>query len=110
MSEETQGLLLTASSLASKWGFNDGDCPDWILDVCDERGLPYPIDWHNTLRGLVRDYLLPEFPDGERPEVYDIETSHNPIRTDDFTDDDAPDVEVMVPLETVLTRTCVVKL
>ncbi len=102
-------LHLNAESLASKWGFNDGDCPDWILDACDERGLTYPGDWHNTLRGLVRDFLLPAFADGDRPEVYDVETTHNPIRTDDFIDDDAPPVIVSVPLDTVLLRAGVMR-
>lgn len=98
----SDGLWLSAASLASKFGFNDGDVPDWLLDVCDERELRYPDDWHNTLRGLVRDYLLPAFP--VRPSVYDVSTNHNPIRTDDFTEDDAPHVEVLVPLDVVLER------
>lgn len=73
-------LVLTSDGLLSKWGFWDGDEPDELLDLMDERDMPYPtIDqWTAVLRRLVREYLLPAI--DQRVEVVEIETSHNPIR------------------------------
>jgi hypothetical protein len=73
-------LVLAADDLLSKWGFNDGDEPEALLDLMDERGMPYPtIDqWTATLRRLVREHLLPAL--DQQVEVVDIETSHNPVR------------------------------
>ena len=71
-------LRLFSDGLLSKWGFNDGDEPDWLLDYCDDHGLDYPDAWHAALRTLVHEHLLPAL--DQRVEVYDIETIHNPIR------------------------------
>lgn len=71
-------LRLPSACLLSKHGFNDGDVPDALLDVLDERGLPYPDGWHEALRVLVREHLLPVL--DQRVEVVDVETNHNPIR------------------------------
>lgn len=71
-------LRLPSDGLLYKYGFNDGDVPDELLDVLDERGLPYPKDWHAALRVLVREHLLPAL--DQRVDAFDIETNHNPIR------------------------------
>jgi hypothetical protein len=73
-------LRLDSESLLSKWGFNDGDEPDPLLDLLDERGLPYPTrdEWTIVLRRLVRKHLIPAL--DQAVEVVDMETSHNPIR------------------------------
>jgi hypothetical protein len=76
-------LLLYSECLLSKWGFNDGDEPDFWLDWCDEQGLDYNArgwDWHATLRRLVREHLAPKLE--QRVELVDIETIHNPIRVE----------------------------
>lgn len=98
-------MILHAHGLASKWGFNDGDMPDDVEDALFGRGVdPDRVDWHGVLRVLVRRYLAPELPDGV--EVYDIETLHNPVRTDAWGDPydipDAPDIWVRVSLEQIL--------
>lgn len=110
-------LTLFADSLFSKWGFNDGDCPDWLLDYCDEHDLPYPEDWHTALCTLVRGHLVPAL--APMVKVVEIGTNHNPIRaqsvggvevSDDviYGDAESPRVTpdwVEVPLSIVL-RTC----
>jgi hypothetical protein len=74
-------LRLDAGSLLSKWGFNDGDTPEEFLDWCDEHGHreAYDADWHQVLRALVAERLLPVL--GVQVELADIGgTSHNPVR------------------------------
>lgn len=78
MNADEPMLRLYSSDLLSKWGFNDGDMPDELRDYFDSAGEAYPQDWHVVLRRLVRDYLLSQI-DAD-VEVYDIYTSHNPIR------------------------------
>lgn len=76
-------LVLRSDCLLSKWGFNDGDEPDYWLDWCDEQGIDYNArgwHWHTTLRRLVRKYLAPKL--DQRVELVDIETTHNPIRAE----------------------------
>jgi hypothetical protein len=64
--------------LLSKWGFNDGDAPYDVLDYCDEHDVPYPKDWHEVLRRLVEERLLPVL--DQDVEITFIETIHNPVR------------------------------
>lgn len=113
--ETAQRLYLPADGLLSKWGFGDGDAPDWLLDYCDEHDLAYPDDWRDLLRALVRAYLVPAL--DQRVEVYDIETIHNPIRAASVDGVPVPDAvmygdqegptltpaAVEVPLSAVLT-------
>jgi hypothetical protein len=74
-------LVLDSQSLCSKWGFGDGDDPDWLWDYCQEFGLDlFTVDWHVVLRRLVRAHLLPALAEHHEVEVYDIDTNHNPIR------------------------------
>lgn len=106
-------LTLVSGCLLSKWGFNDGDEPDWLLDILDARGIEHPDDWHAILRRLVREDLLPAL--DQRVEVVDIDTIHNPIRAvtvdgvdvEDRWREDDPGVSltpesVDVPVERVL--------
>jgi hypothetical protein len=74
-------LFLYSECLLSKWGFTDGDEPDFWLDWCDEQGVDYNAwDWHTVLRRLVREHLAPKL--DQRVELVDIETIHNPIRAE----------------------------
>ena len=105
----SDGMVLSAAGLASKWGFNDGDVPDelWgLLDVADPDGSS-DWDWTDILRRMVRERLLPLLPGVE---AYDVETSHNPIRTDHwgdpacYTPRSIPDVSVVVPWSELLAE------
>ncbi|MFI0480712.1 hypothetical protein [Actinomadura sp. 9N215] len=77
-------LILTSDSLLSKWGFNDGDEPDALLDHLDGLGrtgrdgyLPGDV-WHRVLCRLVREHLIPQLVQDVEVDV--LVTSHNPIR------------------------------
>lgn len=109
-------LTLHSASLLSKYGFNDGDEPDALLDELDRRGIAYPNsgEWHAALTRLVREHLVPAL--DQRVEVVEIETNHNPIRaqtvdgadvSDQWYETDAtttltPDA-VSVPIDVVLS-------
>ena len=80
------GMFLDAESLASKWGFQDGDMPEEFYEWLIAAGISTEMDWHRVLVQLVRDRLLPLLPDVQ---VYEIETSHNPIRATQETWDSA---------------------
>lgn len=71
-------LALASEDLLSKWGFNDGDEPDWLLDILEDRDMEHPNDWHAILGRLVREELLPAL--DQQVEVVDVDTIHNPIR------------------------------
>lgn len=76
-------LTLTSDCLLSKWGFNDGDCPDDLYDWCEAQGFdidPWPKvrHWHAVLVRLVRERLVPAL--DQAVEVAEITTNHNPIR------------------------------
>lgn len=110
-------LHLDAESLFSKWGFDDGDVPDWLLDYLDEHP-EIEIDygdlasaWDTVLAGMVRTYLVPLLPDSL--EVEEIGTLHNPVRAARFSGEeiswsegeaDMPfdDVTIALPVGTVL--------
>jgi hypothetical protein len=111
-------LTLSADCLCSKWGFNDGDMPDVLMDYWDELdSVEYArIDWHAALRTLVREHLVPAMEAaGHTVEVYDIETIHNPIRArlidgveiDDYDPQSGEDIDVTVtvPYEAI-ARAC----
>ncbi|GAA4299126.1 hypothetical protein ACFQY7_35885 [Actinomadura luteofluorescens] len=77
-------LELASEGLLSKWGFNDGDKPDELLDHLDAIGftgrggyLPGQV-WHRVLCRLVREHLIPQL--DQDVEVATLETNHNPIR------------------------------
>lgn len=72
------GLHLNSSSLLSKYGFNDGDLPEELMDHLDALGMPYPDDWRPILVHLVRTHLLPYLQHDVEVEV--LGTNHNPIR------------------------------
>lgn len=94
MSAETVSLF--SEDLLSKWGFWDGDILNEVLwDRALEEGVkPMGGDHHAVLVRAVREYLLPVL--DQDVEVYEIVTSHNPIRAssvdgvevDDVGDDD----------------------
>lgn len=112
MSEPFDGLVLRSDGLLSKWGFNDGDEPDWILDILDEHGLDHPEDWHEVLWRLVNEHLLPAL--DQRVELVRIETNHNPVRASTLNGEDVSELwtsgattcltpkSITVPLGTVL--------
>lgn len=97
-------LVLVSDGLLSKWGFNDGnpfeDITAWFHDqhstglmrYCDCPTFDLGVSDDDLLRTLVRRYLLPAL--DQRVEVYDVETSHNPIRASTVDGVPVPD-EVM---------------
>jgi len=87
-------FTLTAEDLASKWGFADGDL---FFDFLWDHDLG-DVDKHRVLVEAVRRYLLPLLPGVQ---VYEIETIHNPIRTEDTIPGD--DVAVTIEDDQVLT-------
>lgn len=94
-------LNLRAQSLASKFGFMDGDT---VSLFCEENNIESEIkdkDSHDVLIKLVRKHLLPLV---SHVEVFEILTMHNPIRCeDDFIDEmRQSDVQVEVGIEEVL--------
>lgn len=94
-------LHLHAQSLASKFGFMDGDI---VSLFCEENNIESEIkdkDSHDVLIKLVRKHLLPLV---SHVKVFEILTMHNPIRCeDDFIDEMRhSDVQVEVGLEEVL--------
>jgi hypothetical protein len=73
-------LTLFSSGLLSKWGFNDGDAPNDVLDWREEHGLGWRVEWHPVLVRLVYRFLLPVL--DQEVKVAEIETIHNPIRAE----------------------------
>jgi len=99
---EPPALTLCSQGLLSKWGFNDGDMPEELMDYWDTLGVDYSdIDWRDALRKLVRTYLLPQLEANHHITIYDIETIHNPIRAatvDGLEIDDTEDTDIrLVP-------------
>ncbi|UPT41786.1 MULTISPECIES: hypothetical protein [Streptomyces] len=77
MTEPT--LTLFSADLLSKWGFNDGDDPEWWLDWCESQRIDYnafDFPW----AAIVRQHLIPAIE--QDVTVVDIETIHNPIRVE----------------------------
>lgn len=94
-------IHLQARSLASKFGFMDGDI---VSLFCEENNIESELkdkDSHDVLIKLVREHLLPLV---SHVKVFEILTMHNPIRCeDDFIDElRQSDVQVEVGLEEVL--------
>lgn len=71
-------LTLYSDGLLSKWGFNDGDKPDDLLDYCDAHGLDYPVGWRRLLYQLVTERLVPVL--DQKVTIIYIVTNHNPVR------------------------------
>lgn len=94
-------IHLQARSLASKFGFMDGDI---VSLFCEENNIESELkdkDSHDVLIKLVRKHLLPLV---SHVKAFEILTMHNPIRCeDDFIDElRQSDVQVEVGLEEVL--------
>lgn len=94
-------IHLQARSLASKFGFMDGDI---VSLFCEENNIESELkdkDSHDVLIKLVRKHLLPLV---SHVKVFEILTMHNPIRCEyDFIDElRQSDVQVEVGLEEVL--------
>lgn len=77
MTEPT--LTLFSADLLSKWGFTDGDDPEWWLDWCDTHGIDYQA-FDFPWAAVVRKHLIPAL--DQTVTVVDIETIHNPIRAE----------------------------
>lgn len=96
-----KSLQLHAQSLASKFGFMDGDI---VSLFCEENNIESELkdkDSHYVLIKLVRKHLLPLV---SHVEVFEISTMHNPIRCEDEFIDDMrqSDVQVEVGIKEVL--------
>lgn len=72
-------LILNAESLASKWGFNDGDIvDDWWWN---NQGEVLEADTHEALHLLIVEHLIPAIERaGHAVELERIDTIHNPVR------------------------------
>ena len=97
-------VILYAQSLASKWGFEDGNIIDDILWEAGFGDDPRPdhehlFFHHEVLAEIVKIRLLPLCP--EVP-TYLVGTIHNPIRKAPDFDGEIPDVSVEVPAEDIV--------
>lgn len=94
-------LQLHAQSLASKFGFMDGDIVSFFCGVNNIESELKDKDSHEVLIKLVRKHLLPLV---SQVEVFEISTMHNPIRCEDEFIDEMrqSDVQVEVGIEEVL--------
>ena len=72
--------MLSASSLFSKFGFNDGELVwDWLFNHEDY----WDVDDRAVLVRLVKSHLVSALEvKGFDFTVYELETNHNPIRID----------------------------
>lgn len=74
-------LVLFSHGLCSKWGFSDGEEPEWLWDWCQDHEVDWgAVPWAAVLRQLVREHLVPALAKHHEVEVEDVETNHNPIR------------------------------
>lgn len=73
-------LQLDSRCLLSKWGFDDGDMPEHVINWCSRHGVDLSeVDWQKALRALVRAHLLPEIEKYHTVTLLDIQSCHNPI-------------------------------
>lgn len=96
-------MRLYSKCLLSKWGFGDGDMPEALEDYYDEQPWPKGANWHTALRILVRRHLVPIIE--QTIEVYDIDTTHNPIRASSVEGQAVDDLAIDHPF--ILTPECV---
>lgn len=84
--EEREKIVLRASGLASKWGFEDGDLLfDVLADFEPIEGEEFHLSFeHEVLAQLVEKRLAPviERELGESISLVRISTIHNPIRAE----------------------------
>ena len=74
-------IILAASCLYSKYGFEDGDIlAETMFDA--QLDSVEGVDDHKAIEKLVREYLLPALPDKVEIEFYC--TIHNPVRAADW--------------------------
>lgn len=81
--------MLFSSGLLSKWGFNDGDAPDDVLEYCESHGLGWRADWHPVLVRLVQQFLVPVLAQDVTLAV--MKTNHNPVRAETVNGADVAD-------------------
>lgn len=74
-------IILAASCLYSKYGFEDGDIlAETMFDA--QLDSVEGVDDHKAIEKLVREYLLPALPDKVETEF--CITIHNPVRAVDW--------------------------
>lgn len=112
--EKTDDLYLGAEELWSKWGFGDGGrVGDLLLDLGIDGSERIGTDSLEdaVLEHLVRTRLLPECPVPVELERWS--TSHNPLRSSTFGQEDAPEwaaqTSVLVTKDEVLAAVDVVR-
>lgn len=78
------GYTLRAASLASKWGFGDGDgLEEYMYDLQDAGLIDRVPDRDKFLFAAVQRFLVPELVrHGVRAEIVCIGSNHNPVRAD----------------------------
>lgn len=106
-SASPEGLALSSSSLDSKFGFNDGDCPEEVMEVVAEyqgtwKYLTNDV-WRPVLWDMVHAYLLPAL-DNPAINLRFADTSHNPIRARNALPSNMPLLFVTVPWPTVIAH------
>lgn len=86
-------IILHASDLYSKWGFQDGDL---LMDTQFDEQLE-KMDDHKALESLIREFLLPALPDPVEIEFY--ESIHNPVRAADWPEGAISEANASVSVE-----------
>jgi hypothetical protein len=100
-------LTLHASSLASKYGFEDGEIiSNYFLYSTNYKDVV--INWHDTsdsnecLYQLVKHYLLPLLPNVT---IYKMKsTCHNPVRTEDIEKVSELDISIDISEEELISH------
>lgn len=80
-----EGFVLHSEHIDTKWGFRDGDCPDFVSDMAwrwfnDESVYIENAVWHPILFHLVVTRLLPAVGATDAPVHMLDGYHHNPIR------------------------------
>lgn len=77
-------FILCAESLASKWGFGDGDAlDDYLYDIKDDGLITDMPERDSFLFQVVQRFLVPELTKrGIVAEIVSIGSNHNPVRAD----------------------------
>lgn len=104
------GLTLDSRYIDDKFGFNDGDVPEAVIDMVDTYHGKYVhverFVWHRVLMHLVQTRLLPAL-GNPSVDLYQMNSLHNPIRTKTPLSADFPHGTVTVPWLDVLTTVLV---
>jgi hypothetical protein len=106
-----RGYTLRAESLASKWGFGDGDgLDDYMYDLRDLGLIDHTPERNSFLYAAVQKFLVPELTRrGITAEIVVIGSNHNPVRADTINGADvdhygAPPPACLAGVEVTVSR------